>query len=378
MKRITNRSEFDELIEKINGCIEFYEKNKFSEKIYNLMLDNGEKIRICFDNNTVAHLLGIDTEYLKTTNLFKGKSYEILKKVCNDSYRLYTMIKDGHLIYGNFISDFAFEKVENFEQICGIDLDNIEFVCQYKKENSYITGHNQLEGDYYIAYKNDDRLIIIGLKKKGEYYYPMTNRVLDLNDEKSKSFLDTLLKNQSITMPTYYNYNHRNLEGHNVTQNRSNVYLDYNKKATIIKNLLEIGEEYECSVDVSVGYGFIIDKLISKFDSNKKTSSGFQIAFQIAFEYILQGKKINIKKVKNNCGDLPEEIIGYMESYNQTINTKASKEGTNESSYRTDINELESLKKQLLEQTARIKELEQINAGYQERENTIKRVLSMQ
>ena len=65
-----------------------------------------------------------------------------------------------------------------------------------------------------------------------------------------------------------------------------------------------------------------------------------------------------------------------MESYNQTINIKGI-EHDSENSRRDDINELEMLKKQLLEQTERIKELEQINAGYQEREATIKRVLSM-
>lgn len=374
MKRVTNRSEFEELIEKISDCLEFYEKNKFSEKIYNVLLDNGEKIRINFDSNTIAHLLGIDTEYLKTTNLFKGKSYEILKQICNDSYRIFSMIKDGHLIYENFVSDFIYEKVENFKQICGINLDDIEFVCQYKKANSYITGEEQLEGDYYIAYKKDDNLIIVGLKKNGEYYYPMTNRVIDLNDNISKKFLNTLLTNQSITMPTYANYNYRNIEGHNITQNRNNVYLDYNKKAIIIRNLLEIGEEYECSVDVSVGYSYVVEKLISKFDSNKK----IYYAFQIAFEYILQGKKINIKKVKNNCGDLPEEIIGFMESYNKTVNTNMHiVEQDSENSYRDDINELEILKQQLLKQSERIKELEAINAGYQEREAAIKRVLSI-
>lgn len=373
MKKVTNRSEFDALIEKISKCLEWFEKNKFNDKVYNLLLENGDRLKIHFDSNNIAHLLGIDTEYLKSTGLFKGKSYEILKQICNDSYRLYTMIKEGHIIYEKFISDFAWNKVESFEKICGINLNDMEFVCKYKKENSYITGNRQLEGDYYIAYRSDNGLFIVGFKKNGEYYYPMTNRVIDYDIKETEDFLNALLTKQSITMATYTNYNYRNMDGL-TTSNRNNIYLDYNKKAVIIRDLLELGEEYDCSVDVSVGYSYVIDKLISKFDSNKK----IYLAFQIAFEYILKGNKINIRKVKNNCGDVPDEIIIFMEEYNKTIGSKTIDfDDTPEEKTSSDIAELEALKKQLLEQTARIQELEQLNAQYQERENTIKRVLSM-
>jgi len=373
MKRITNRSEFDELIEKISKCLEYFERNKFNDKVYNLLLDNGERLKIVFDNNNLAHLLGIDTEYLKTTGLFKGKSYEILKQICNDSYRLYTMIKEGHIVFENFISDFAWKKVESFEKICGINLNDMEFVCQYKRENSYITGSEHLEGDYYIAYKSDNGLIIVGFKKNDEFYYPMTNRVIDYEMGENKSFLNKLLAKQSITMATYANYNYRNMEGL-TTSNRNNIYLDYNRKSLVIRNLLELGEEYNCNVDVSVGYSFVIDKLLSKFDSNKK----IYLAFQIAFEYILKHSKINIRKVKNHCGDLPDEIISLMEEYNKTIGGKTI-DFDDEPDEKTskDIAELEMLKKQLLEQTSRIQELEQLNAQYQKRETEIKRILSI-
>ena len=136
MKRITNRSEFDELIGGISECLDWHYREKFAERSYNLRLDNGEDLRIVFNNNTLAHLLGINTEYLKATGLFKGSSYEILRMICNDSYRLYNMIRQGHLTFENFISDFAFDKVKGFKNICGIDLYNIEFICKYSKESS--------------------------------------------------------------------------------------------------------------------------------------------------------------------------------------------------------------------------------------------------
>lgn len=57
MKRITNKSEFDELISGVSECLDWYDREKFAERSYNLRLDNGEDLRIVFNNNNLAHLL---------------------------------------------------------------------------------------------------------------------------------------------------------------------------------------------------------------------------------------------------------------------------------------------------------------------------------
>ena len=183
MKKIKNKSDYDLLIEKIAENVDWYEKRNFDDRVYNLTLDNGERLKICFTHNTIAHLLGIKTEYLKSTGQFPKDSYDILKLVFKDSYRLYNMICQGHLTYDSFVSDYAYEKLEGFQSICGVDLYNMEFACKYSKEYSYVTGHPQLEADYYIGYKSNNGLYIIGLKKNGNYYYPMTNRYIDYSDE---------------------------------------------------------------------------------------------------------------------------------------------------------------------------------------------------
>ena len=102
MKKISKKVEFDELIGKVNECIKWHYRRNFEDKVYNLLLDNGEELRIVFSNSSIAHLLGVDTEYLKTTGLFKGNSYDILKSICNDSYRLYNMVRGGYLNFDNF------------------------------------------------------------------------------------------------------------------------------------------------------------------------------------------------------------------------------------------------------------------------------------
>lgn len=384
MKKISNKVEFDELIDKISECMKWHDRINFEDKVYNLLLDNGEELRIVFSNSSLAHLLGVDTEYLKTTGLFKGNSYDILKMVCNDSYRLYSMVRGGHLTFDNFISDFALEKVNGFRNVCGIDLYNIEFICKYSKENSYITGHQQLEGDYYIAYKTENGLFIIGLKKNGDYYYPMTNRFIDLNDEKSKKFLNVLLNNQCITMATYSYLYFKNTNG------KSNkIYVDYIKKAHVIRKLKEYANNYGSIVDVSTGYGYIIEKLLQKFESN---SNIYPILNKI-FEYIGKRVKINIDKLEKEFGKLPDEMLVLINTYNDSLSADISsalgeytKEVTRERDQlkeenRKNIEELERLKEELLAVKSLNEKLQmenaEYNAGYKEIEGTIRRVLSI-
>lgn len=380
MKRISNKSEFDELIEKIQECLEWHERKNFEDKVYNLLLDNGDMLRIVFSNSSVAHLLGIDTEYLKTTGLFKDNSHNILKQLCNDSYRLYNMVRGGHIAFDNFISDFAYEKVNGFKNICGIDLYNIEFICKYSKDNSYITGYPQLEGDYYIAYKTENGLFIIGLKKSGDYYYPMTNRFIDLTSEESMKFLNVLLTNQSITMATYSYLYFKN------TKSKSDkIYVDYNKKASVIRQLKYYGNKYDSIVDVSTGYSYVIEKLLQKFDSN---SNIYPILNKI-FEYIGKRVKINIKKLEKEFGKLPEDMLSLINGYNDSLCTDISSaldEHTKsvmserdilKTENRKHIEELERLKQELLQIQKLNEQLQAENALYKEREDTIRRVLSI-
>lgn len=393
MQKIRNKAEYDDLIADISECLEWYERkgievNDYSSQdkrkklqiIYNLTLDNGDKLRLAFTHNNIAHLLGVDTEYLKTTGLFKGDSYSILKEVCNDSYRLYSMVKDGHMIYDNFISDFAYEKVQGFKNICGIDLYNIEFICKYSKDNSYITGYQQLEGDYYIAYRSDNGLFIIGFKKNDNYYYPMTNRYINFEDEQSVAFLNTLLTNQSITMPSMSSLYFVNNDSYSKT-----MYVDYTKKAKMIRSLMQYNQKYNVYVDVSSGYSFVLEKLLKKFNENDNM---YPICNKM-FEYIQNRVSIDVKELEREFGIIPDDIKTIIDGYNGSLSKDLSaaldehtkivmseRDRLSEENQRH-IKELEELKKELLETQTLISQLRIENEGYRERESSIKRILSM-
>lgn len=371
MKKIKNKFEYDELIEKIKENVDWYEKRNFDDREYNLTLDNGERLKICFTHKTIAHLLGINTEYLKATGIFPKDSYDIIKQMCNDSYRLYNMINQGNLTYDSFISDYAFEKLEGFQNICGIDVYNMEFICKYSKEFSYITGHPQLEADYFIGYRAPNGLFVIGLKKNGPNYYPMTNRYIEYNDEESMKFLKQMLENQKITMPTVSSIFFKE----NGTYSRA-LYLDYNKKTSKIKSLNTYAKEYNATVDVSVGYSFVIEKLLKQFDSKNALFP----ALKSIFEKVSKRVMIDVTDIELEFGELPEDILCLIDNYNKSLNVDISaaldehtKQVINERDRLSEenkryIDELEELKRELLEAKSTIANLEQENIQYKARE----------
>lgn len=382
MMRVKNKSEFEEFLDKINECIKWFE-NEVSNirKSYNLRLDNGEDLKIIFDPNNVAHLLGIDTEYLKSTGYFKGSSYEILKFICNNSYRVYNLIRDGSLSFDSFISEYALEKLNGFETICGFDLYNIEFICKYDKHKSYVTGYEQLEGDYYIAYKGKENnsLFIVGFKKNGDYLFPITNRCVDLNNDDSKSFLNILLDNQVITMITYSHFYYFN------TRSQSNrVYVDYNKKNSLIGVLNAYGEEYNAIVDVSVGYKYVIEKLISQFEHN----NGVVPILCYISEVMKKGDKINEVTLRKKFGNVPESIKSLVEAYNGAFCNRVEYDVDDECGMSAKSacdaesqeisklrSELEETKMKLLFTQEELEKSQRINTEYASRERSLMRIL---
>lgn len=133
MKLIKNYGEFESLTEEIKKKIEWYDRTRnFEESTFVLYLANGENVGIKFARKNLAHLFGINTDYLRSTGLFgKLSSYEILMKICNNPYETHKYVRDGYLTYRNFISDYYDVKLEYFIDNCGINFNDIEFICKY-------------------------------------------------------------------------------------------------------------------------------------------------------------------------------------------------------------------------------------------------------
>lgn len=316
-------------------------------------------------------MLGFNTEYLKSTGLFPKNSYEILKIICNDPFRLYNMVIRGNLSYDCFISDYAEDKMNGFTNICGANICDMEFICKYSKEYSYITGNPQLEADYYIGYRLANVLHVLGLIKNGEYYYPMTNRYIGFEDEEEMEFLKQLLENQVITMPVSSEIYFRK------TDTSSNkIYLFDQKKPQKIKTLKEYAKTYKATVDVSSGYAYVVEKLLKQFNSSNTKIPLLNKVFESVVERLL----VNIGECEREFGVIPEDILELINKYNQSLlkdisaaldkHTRTVEEDNAYlmSENQKHLQELQELKRQLLETKNTIAILEQQNLEYKSRE----------
>lgn len=350
IKMVKNKADFDELMDKISNCVEYYERRNFDNTVFNLFLLDStrkEKLSVCFGRENIAHMLGIDTDYLKSTGYYKSSSYGILKEICRDPYRLYRLVRDGYLSYNSFISDYAFTKVDNFKKVCGINIFDIEFVCKYTKEQSYITEFHQLEGDYYIAYKNGDALSIAGFKRNGNCYYPMTNMYLDLNDEESETFLRTLLTGQVVTLPSILSLQHR---GESSYDDAKKIYINYHDKLAKLRKLILYCNKYGCIADVSNGYLHTLEKLFQSFEAKNNI---YTLIASICSS-MCQRLPIDIQKFE---GLLPDDIIFELENYNSNINAEIK--GAMDAYTKSVVEERDNLKERERKQ---IEELEELKA----------------
>ena len=264
--------------------------------------------------------MGIKTEYSKSTKLLKGKSsYEILEEICADPYKICKLVSDGHLTYSSFISPYADDKADNFMNNCGInDINSIEFICSYIKEYSFITGKQQLEGDYYIYYGKTDGLLILGLKKEGIYYQPMTNRIIDLNDKESKEFLGQLLTNQHITTLSTI------MLGNEYGESKK-IFYNNEEKIKKVKTLNAYSEEYDATVEVGKDYMFILEKFSKLYNFSKELDD-----ISTFISNTMQNKcPVNLSKLQEKNVTLSESMISMINAYNLSLEKELTSEGAN-------------------------------------------------
>lgn len=232
--------ELNELFNKIKSVLDVLEKNKQYDKSYTLYLANGEQINYDITKGSIAHLLGININYLVGTSIFKEKAaYQLLCELIENPYRVHEAAKNGIIDYKYLFSDFVTEKVEHILENIKINVTDVEFVCSYDKSRTYHMENTPYECDYILVKScGDDRIGVLTFKKNGFNCQLMSNRTYD-NYESAKKDLDIMLKNQVITL----------LNGMKVIDNRTDeskkFFLYNNNKTKKLEGLKEYSVEYK-------------------------------------------------------------------------------------------------------------------------------------
>ena len=229
---IKTRADYIDVLARIKKNIELYETTFLKYNSYRLFFANDDDIYFNFNESCIAHILGIDTDYLKDNNICTGESsYEIVKYLIDNEYATYNKIerlKAFNVVFSSFIDD----KLNYFEEQIKAPIPNqLEFICKYDRSKSYsykaTDGYN---ADYYLCRKNEDGdLMILGLVKQNDdinsnRYCIQTNRIIK-NDDNFNEALMELLHNQEITYATgLYIKNQKNNYEKNISLNMIETY----------------------------------------------------------------------------------------------------------------------------------------------------------
>lgn len=366
MSRI-DANKYIDTLDNIENCLDWYFDNDIQSTRYKLFLSNSDRIEIDFGDRALPHLLGIDTNFLRSTGQYIGSSSSILDDILKNPNFLFSRIKDGHIKEDQVFSKHIDKKLSNFKNICNLNVFNIEFIVKYESEKSYITGEEKLEGDYYIATKdklNKDKISVLGLKRnKNGLYQPMTNMQFEEHTDEYRKFLTKVLKGQTITIAQTLGKNVIDEYG-NISQNK--YFYDLNQKIGKIKTIKRYAEEYKATVNVSDDCIFYIDKVQNLYDDKNKT---IEMIRKIT-EKIGSNSMIDAVELEEKHGDIPNYLLKLIGTHNDSLSKKDSDNKGTES-YTELITSLKSAKADIEKKDNLIKKLDDNNKELIDRNQTL-------
>ena len=143
-----------------------------------------------------------------------------------------------------------------------------------------------------------------------------------------------------------------------------------------LRTINNYAKKYNSSVDVSVGYSYVLEKLLKQFDSKNVLFP----ALKSIFEKVSKRIRIDLTDIELEFGELPEDILVLIDSYNSSLSvdisaavdehTKSVEEENKKlkESNSRHLEDLEELKRQLLEAKITITSLQSENSEYKQRE----------
>ena len=145
---------FDDIINKVEELVRWYESIHFDEKEFTVFLANGESFVYKCSKEKIPHLLGIKVDDLARTNLFNSTSaYDILKELCCSKVRISSKIGHGELKIDNVFSKHILDKLSIFKLNISMNTDNIMFISKYNRDKIIFMGKTPRNCDYVMFKK---------------------------------------------------------------------------------------------------------------------------------------------------------------------------------------------------------------------------------
>jgi len=261
-------TKFEYLMELIANNVETYNRNSRYKDKFSLTFANGDNIKIYVPNSSVPHLLGVNTNYLMSSGLYREKSsYELLNKMCEDRYRLYRYINDNIIDEKQLFSEHIEKKNSAFIQNLKINIFNMIFACPYDSSRSYTTGKETYKFDYILVNKpayEEKGIFMLGLAanidkvNKSKIYVPMSNQYFESIEEAEERF-GLIFNNQKLTIPTMLTSTS--------TNNTSKFFLHGDQKLAKARETQQIADKCFATLDVLEDYRWLLKKYYDSMNS---------------------------------------------------------------------------------------------------------------
>lgn len=356
-------AKYNELIEKLDDCVNQYDKMNYQTNCHTLSLANGDIINIKFLKNNLAHLLGVKLDYLKQSNKFKENmnSYDCLKYFIDDHYSFSKLVTEKKLNFDSMFSKHIEKKLDIFIDNIKIRTDDLEFIIKYDSEKTYQLEEISDICDYYIVRKTRDGHNILGIKRSDfntNIFLPVTSRKYD-DFQIYDKFICSIAKKQELTYP--YTMKIVNSDAHY----EKNYFLNNTDKQVTLDKLIKLARHYDATVSVARDFSYILNFLI-----NNKLKNHNEISILQLLSDNMKGHTIlDDKTIMTICGDikLSDELKDIINLYNDLIVSNFISDDVKDSYSKVvsekakAINELEKVKKQLKELNDNVKSLQEEN-----------------
>ena len=315
----------------------FYEKDNFehktdlSKKSYLMFLSNGDRIRVKIPKTSIPHLLGINTEYLKSTGLYKGmNSYEIMLDFIKNPNEAFQKHESGIINLDKILSPYINKKLDSLTENLNINTNCCEMICKYDRGKTYGYSADFDDMSYLILQKKNEKYYVLKLAMSEDgTCFPMSNQVFNSYEECQEA-LSSYLIYQELTLLSnlwvYYN---------NSTVGKFPI-LEWDRKQKLEK-LKKLSEDFECTPNIIADFIYSLKIRDDKRQGNIRTSNIIEILCDC-----IKNKKVFDISLTNVD---QEDILKIIETYNDSLFSEIT--ASTDNSYSDLQNENISLKKEI-------------------------------
>ena len=307
-----NLAKYNEIMDKIENLVNYYDRIEFSNNKYTLYLANGDLLNIRLFENNLPHILGVNIEYLRLSNKFNPgmNSYEILKYFIENRYTFGNLGNSGKLSFDLMFSKHIDEKLEAFNDNINIRNDDIYTIVKYDSEKTYKLEDKAEICDYYIVRQKLNKYFVLGVVKNEKYYIPSTSRKYDDFQELEK-YISRIACKQELTYPHL-------IKIENYKNSYKNTFsLALETKEALLDKTIKISQKYGATASVAKDYNYTLNKI-----KNDRTEHYVSInVLRLLSDSIKSGNVLDESIIEETVGDieLNSDIINLINVCNNSL-----------------------------------------------------------